>query len=604
MDDHIMHSIVPAHLVIEAMRDNGYKNAAYALAELMDNAIQAGANQVELLISEDDSYVAQRASSRVKCIAVLDNGSGMNAEVLRMALQFGNGTRLDPKDQNGIGRFGMGLPNSSISQCKRVDVWTWQESPEMALHSYLDVDEIAAGRMREVPEPQPSSIPTSWLTVGQAFDKSGTLVVWSEIDRCIWRRGQTIIDKSELLIGRMYRCFLDNEQVKIRMAVFNEANPNETLEETYAQPNDPMYLMEKTSCPPPFHEKAMFQPWGDEQLDIRFRGKVHPVKINFSVAIEEARLGYTQSPGSLPHGKHAAKNVGLSIMRADRELDLDPAWSNPSDPRDRWWGAEVNFPPALDDLFGVTNNKQSARNFSDLAKVDLDSLLDDDESVISGIDRLAAEEDPTLVLVQVAKTINKNLKLIRGVLRAQGESDGTEKKVRHVAPEEKATEAVQERRNEEGVESQSDKQESDSKEKREDEIRKVIIEEGGSQMQAEEIAGQIVSQNLKFQFLDANVNSPAFFDVKPRGGVIMVPLNVNHPVYSHLVEVLEKELEGASIEDLKSRLLRAKDGIKYLLMAWARYEDEMPDGARRQRATEMRWDWGRIATKFFEKEDE
>jgi hypothetical protein len=27
------------------MRDNGYKNAAYALAELMDNAIQAGAQK-------------------------------------------------------------------------------------------------------------------------------------------------------------------------------------------------------------------------------------------------------------------------------------------------------------------------------------------------------------------------------------------------------------------------------------------------------------------------------------------------------------------------------------------------------------------------------
>ena len=28
------HDIVPAHLAVQAMRDNGYKNAAYAIAEL------------------------------------------------------------------------------------------------------------------------------------------------------------------------------------------------------------------------------------------------------------------------------------------------------------------------------------------------------------------------------------------------------------------------------------------------------------------------------------------------------------------------------------------------------------------------------------------
>ena len=49
------HDIVPAHLAVQAMRDNGYKNAAYALAELMDNSIQADATQVELLCGEKKS---------------------------------------------------------------------------------------------------------------------------------------------------------------------------------------------------------------------------------------------------------------------------------------------------------------------------------------------------------------------------------------------------------------------------------------------------------------------------------------------------------------------------------------------------------------------
>jgi hypothetical protein len=58
------HDIVPTHLAVQAMRDNGYKNAAYALAELMDNAIQAGASQVELLCGERKEQGEVRRRSR------------------------------------------------------------------------------------------------------------------------------------------------------------------------------------------------------------------------------------------------------------------------------------------------------------------------------------------------------------------------------------------------------------------------------------------------------------------------------------------------------------------------------------------------------------
>ena len=47
------HDIVPAHLAVQAMRDNGYKNAAYAIAELMDNAIQAGASNIQFFAMMD-----------------------------------------------------------------------------------------------------------------------------------------------------------------------------------------------------------------------------------------------------------------------------------------------------------------------------------------------------------------------------------------------------------------------------------------------------------------------------------------------------------------------------------------------------------------------
>ena len=112
------HDIAPAHFTVKALRDIGYKDTTYAVAELIDNAIQAGAKQVELLCADKSELRNQRRTTRINQIAVLDNGCGMSPDDLWIALQLGNGTRLEKEKHTGIGRFGIGLPNSSISQCK------------------------------------------------------------------------------------------------------------------------------------------------------------------------------------------------------------------------------------------------------------------------------------------------------------------------------------------------------------------------------------------------------------------------------------------------------------------------------------------------------
>ena len=136
---------VPTALAVNAMRDNGYKNAAYAIAELIDNSIQARAGSVELLcVESEEQLIRERRRRRIRQVAVLDNGAGMDSEVLRQAIQFGNGTRLN--DRSGIGRFGMGLPSASISQCRRLEVWLaglGNLGPDKpTLHTYLDLGEI------------------------------------------------------------------------------------------------------------------------------------------------------------------------------------------------------------------------------------------------------------------------------------------------------------------------------------------------------------------------------------------------------------------------------------------------------------------------------
>lgn len=111
-------SIVALDKFIQATRDSGYKGTSNAVAELVDNSLQAGATSITVSLTLDE-----KEDERSIVLTVIDNGSGMDAQTLRTALRFGGSTRFN--DRDGLGRYGMGLPNSSLSQAKRVTVHSW-----------------------------------------------------------------------------------------------------------------------------------------------------------------------------------------------------------------------------------------------------------------------------------------------------------------------------------------------------------------------------------------------------------------------------------------------------------------------------------------------
>jgi len=596
------HDIVPPHLIVKAMRDSGYKNAAYAIAELMDNSVQAEASSVELLCGQRHNDATNRYN--IYKIAVLDNGLGMDSDVLRMALAFGNGMHLEADQQDGIGKFGMGLPNSSISQCTRVDVWSWQDGYENALWTYIDVNKIANRALSQVPKPEPKAIPDIWLEVGKTFGLSGTLVVWSNLDRIMWKTAKAVIKNSEFLIGRMYRRYLSNRTLSIRFVDFDFDKPNEGLTESYARANDPGYLMPETSCPTPWHDRPMFDPWGEPHEiihTINYNGANHDVIIRFSIAKSEARPG--RNPGALPHGQHARKNVGLSIVRANRELELDPAWAIRYEPTERWWGIELEFPPSLDDIFGVTNNKQSARNLADLAALTIEDILDGRSMQELKAD-WEATEDPRGPLLDLVNLIEKRRNTMRRVLKAQKStrpSSGGDKRHTENSTEKRATDATQERKQETGPRGETDKDEDKPAEERQREIQSTLEDEFFDPENAKLLAATTVENNLKYIFQPADLETPSFFSVRLKGGAIIILLNTNHPAYRNLVELLEEDTEEQDSEKLRDRLIRARDGLELLLMAWARFEDEQPD-SRRKDIHKVRWEWGQIAQAFLDQE--
>lgn len=594
--------IIPPHLAIKSLRDSGYKNAASAIAELMDNSIQHKAKNVELICIEKEEKLKHRVRSRLVNISVIDNGTGMDKDTLYKALQFGNGTNLGIENQKGMGKFGMGLPSSSISQARKVEVWTWQSGFNSAIYSYLDITEIEQGNMIDVPEAKQKEIPSDLISMSKTIEssKSGTLVLWSELDRCNWKTANSIFKHSEDLIGRMYRYFIDAGEVEINLLSYGLGNLKIPSVDKYAKANDPLYLMQNTSCPKPFDNKPMFQNWGGTiPIEIEYEGIESTVEVKYSYALSEARKKNAQgAAGGLKHGKHAKRNMGISIIRANRELFLDKSLLIGYNPMERWWGCEIKFNPELDEVFGVTNNKQFASNFTEVSSV-IKSITDNEVSKQEIIDEFD-EDDPKLLLVDLIFEINKKIGIIRKLIKSQNVGSNTPN-LRHgdddkvETPESIATDVVG-RRSSEGKQGESDKNKS---------VSDVGIETVKTELAKEGFEPEQIQPFLdaeKFILTNADLDTDAFFSVNIKYEKILVQLNNNHPAFKNLIEILDDNELSLSMST-EERLSRASMGLKLLLLSWARYEDEQIDKYR-DRVKQVRREWGKMAMEFLDNDED
>lgn len=589
---------IPADLAIQAMRDSGYKNTAYALAELIDNSVQANAKNVEVFCIEEQFQGKKNLVKRLKKIAVLDDGIGMDVGVLQKALQFGNGTRLN--DRSGMGRFGMGLPNASISQAGRLDVWSWQNGPDNAMHTYLDVQQIRDKVLAGVPFPRHKPLPEEWRARAGHIGQTGTLVVWSELsaDRLTWKGARATLTHTGRLVGRIHRRFIGNGALNIRLVGGEDGR----LDSHLVTINDPMYLIPVPTMPAPFNERPMFDYLYDFPVDVELNGEVHQVITRYSVARPETlELAGSANRGDTAYGKDAATNTGVSVLRAGRELMLDASWAIQYDPRDRWWGCEVEFPAALDEIFGVTNNKQAATVFTELARLDWRDLAEPNETMQDVVERLREEGDPKGVLLVLSQKIKDNLSQIRSTIRTQAR--GTRKgDSRHKGsdPTEIANEKWKQR---DEVKPLPEKEPSPSDEDIE-KIKDELSDDSLNRHDKQELVARIISGDLKVVFIDRDQGSSGeLFSVVTRGPLTEVVFNRLHPAFEMIFDTVsaDDDLDILSSTDLQERLLKAQQAIQLLFAAWARMEREDPPN--RKIYERVRESWGKLARDFLDPVD-
>ena len=89
--------------------------------------------------------------------AFIDDGAGMSPRMARYALSWGGGTHFE--DPEFIGRFGFGLPNASINQTRRVEVYTRTSAAEPFSRVCLDITSPSAFGVLAVPPPEQAELP-------------------------------------------------------------------------------------------------------------------------------------------------------------------------------------------------------------------------------------------------------------------------------------------------------------------------------------------------------------------------------------------------------------------------------------------------------------
>ena len=348
----------------------------------------------------------------------------------------------------------------------------------------------------------------------------------------------------------------------------------------------------------------MFQQWGerDEVFTIDYRGRDHNVTVRMSWAREETVPGDKTERGAKPYGKHAAKNIGLSIVREGRELDLDPAWTNSYNPVERWWGVEVEFPSTLDEVFGVTNNKQSATVFSHLAQFDYRGEAERGESMSDFRARIQADGDPRALLLPIVDHIRRQIQQVRKRLKDQTKGLRSKEK-RHDTPgvEDLAT-AKFRARAEQGHRTAADGEEFTAGDRQSLE-HDLTHDKHYSENVAAEIANATFARKRKVVFLTKAMESYAFFNVEyKQGGLTAVVFNTNHPFHEQLMESLAPKIGDETDADLMDRIHQAADTLELLFSAWARYE--MEEVRQQGRLFEMRQEWGKMARFFLTEPDD
>ncbi|WP_157830952.1 ATP-binding protein [Bacillus sp. BA3] len=193
---------------LESWRDSGF-DLSTAIGEVVDNSIEAGSKIVKVVPYQN------KKDKSIETIIFADDGIGIT-EILAQTLKIGFSTRYNQR--KGLGRFGVGLKVAALSQGRRIDIYTKPFGQERYYHAYLDLGLIVSEEQTHIIANEVQGFPAEYTKHmgwedGAPFE-SGTLIIWSKIDRLMneGKYGNSVSESLQDLtkfLARAYRKFID-----------------------------------------------------------------------------------------------------------------------------------------------------------------------------------------------------------------------------------------------------------------------------------------------------------------------------------------------------------------------------------------------------------
>ena len=510
--------------------------------------------------------VGKKVRSQLAELAIFDDGYGMDAETIESALSVG--FSRNKEDPDGIGKFGFGMTVGSISQCFRVEVYSWQKNSPI-FFTYIDLAELLdsgdqnlpkVSEVKEVPLIQKHS-----HAEGLIKKDSGTLVILKKLDKkkVTYKTSRGIFNNLKMELGRIYRHFLDDDDNYGRrrnIRVVSMTEDGSIIETDDLVANDPLYLLTPNMLPPMDGVE-----YKNQATNVLLENRVVEIPINYTNEYAETNTSIVEIRATVakPHirsglggtsviGKHYNQNQGVSFVRAAREIELRKAgWVNNYDPTERWWGISIRFEPCLDDVFGTTNDKSKVQNIfrldPSIPKEYYDDA-DDDEAITANI---KINKEIADLLAKLRPLIKAN-PVKRGPKGGKDKTTSTEDRVNTEIAKDttptKSKEIALTKTREEKIEEFA----------KELLIKDQTLSDEEAKARAEEVIDRKVDFNLK------EWPGSMFLERQNIANGVHANINIRSDFYKHFYEYLQNLDDGKPVE-----------AMKILLMAYVRTEDEL-----------------------------
>ena len=228
MDDKFL-NIQPSPLaLVQSLRDIGYSMES-AVADIIDNSITAGADNIHVRFAWNEGN---------PWIAVIDDGCGMSHAELTDAMRLGSKNPLEEREENDLGRFGLGLKTAAFSQCRQLTLISQKNGMTACREWDLDlIEENPADgwrlRVIEFSDLQKDKVIAGPLS---ALQGDGTIVLMRKLDRYdgMEKKLNSLIKHTRTHIELVFHRFLSprrgNKSIKIllnndALTAFNPFNP-------------------------------------------------------------------------------------------------------------------------------------------------------------------------------------------------------------------------------------------------------------------------------------------------------------------------------------------------------------------------------------------